>query len=109
MSETKDLVVQPADIDEEVLDIMSQEDILEAMKDDKQAHRLIVNAFAEMLSEFMKLREQMENISQTISTLGYEKLTKFFAEVKENYKKEEIKANLKEKMSQSHKKKKKFA
>ena len=107
MSETKDLVEKPAEIDEEVLDIMSNEDILEAISDDKQAHRLIVNAFAEMLSEFTKLRTQIDAISQTMSTLGYDKLTKFFTEVDENYKKEEIKAKLQEKISQSHKKPKK--
>ena len=77
---------------------------MEAIKDDKQCMRLIVNAFAEMLSEFMKLKEQMANISQTISTLGYDKLEKFFKEVKDNYIAEEQKEKLKEKIAQSHKK-----
>lgn len=100
----KDLVEKPADIDPEVLDIMSDEQILEAIKDDTQAKRLIVNAFAEMLSEFIKLRSQLDAISQTVSTLGYDKLTQFFAEVDKNFKNEEVKAKLQEKISQSHKK-----
>ena len=100
----KEINATNSKIDDEVLDIMSDEEILEAIKDEKQCMRLIVNAFAEMLSEFMKLKEQMANISQTISTLGYHKLEQFFKEVKDNYVQEETRLKVEAKIGQSHKK-----
>ena len=107
-NEKKEVVdVKPAGIDKEVLDVMKHEDILEAISDDKQVKRLILNCFCEFLSEIKDLRKEFDNFMQTISVCSADKLMGFFKEVQKNVVDEENRIELQEKIKESHKKPKK--
>lgn len=97
----------PSSIDKDVLDIMSQEDILKAISDDKQLWRLLLNYFAEMLSTIKELAKAQDEFNQMISICSADKMQNFFKELQENVAEEEKRQNLMEKIGESHKKSKK--
>lgn len=91
-------------IDKEVLDIMSDEDILKTLEDDKLTKRLILNCFCEFLSEIKGLRKDVGEFSQMVSICSADKLDAFFKEVSTNLNKEEKRQKTLNKIKQSHKK-----
>lgn len=91
-------------IDPDVLDVLKQEDILKSISDDKQAKRLILNCFCELLSEIKGLRSQFEEFSQMISVCSADKLSSFFKELQKNIGEETKRIELNEKIKESHKK-----
>lgn len=91
-------------IDREVLDIMSQEDILTAISDQKQANRLILNCFMEFLSELRGLRDDMDTFVQVISICSKDKIDAFFKQVQSGLSQEETRIAVQDKIKQSHKK-----
>lgn len=96
--------ITEAKIDKDVLDVMKNEDILKALSDDVQIKRVILNCFCEFLSEIKGLRQDFDEFSQMISVCSSDKLADFFKEVKSNFAAEETRANVKQKISKSHKK-----
>lgn len=96
--------VKGGKIDKEVLDVMSQEDILIAISDKKQANRLILNCFCELLSEIKGLRQDFDEFSQMISVCSSDKLVSFFKELQKNVAQEEVVQNVQKKIRKSHKK-----
>ena len=104
MEENKQIEVKPASIDKEVLDIMKQEDVLEAIKDKTQLNRLQLNFFCEFLSEVKELRKEFDDFMQMISVCSADKLANFFKELQTNVAQEEKRIELHEKIKQSHKK-----
>lgn len=101
--ENNEIKVTGGKIDKEVLDVMKQDDILTAISDPKQANRLILNCFCEFLSEIRGLRNDFDEFMQMISVCSSDKLAAFFKELQKNVAKEEVR----QKVSQSHKKAKK--
>ena len=97
-------VKQEGKIDQEMLDVLSQEDVLAALSDDKQIKRVVLNCFCEFLSEIRGLRAQFEEFSQMISVCSADKLASFFKELQKNVGEETKKLELQEKIKQSHKK-----
>lgn len=91
-------------IDREVLDVMKQEDILTAISDPKQANRLILNCFCELLSEIKGLRQDFDEFMQLISVCSSDKLASFFKELQTNVAQEEVVQSVQKKVAQSHKK-----
>lgn len=91
-------------IDREVLDVMKQEDILTAISDPKQANRLILNCFCELLSEIKGLRQDFDEFMQMISVCSSDKLVAFFKELQTNVAQEEVIQSVQKKVAQSHKK-----
>jgi hypothetical protein len=105
--ENNEIKVTGGKIDKEVLDIMKQDDILTAISDPKQANRLILNCFCEFLSEIKGLRNDFDEFMQMISVCSSDKLADFFKELQKNVAEEEVRQEVKKKVSQSHKKAKK--
>ena len=107
MENNEKIKVESAGIDKDVLDIMTQEDVLKAISDETQMKRFELNFFCEFLSEIKGLRKDFDEFSQMISVCSAEKLADFFKELQGNVAQEQKRMELQEKMSQSHKKKKK--
>lgn len=107
MENNEKIKVENAGIDKDVLDIMTQEDVLKAISDETQMKRFELNFFCEFLSEIKGLRKDFDEFSQMISVCSAEKLADFFKELQGNVAQEQKRMELKEKMSQSHKKSKK--
>ena len=107
MENNEKIKVESAGIDKDVLDIMTQEDVLKAISDETQMKRFELNFFCELLSEIKGLRKDFDEFSQMISVCSAEKLADFFKELQGNVEQEKKRMELQEKMSQSHKKSKK--
>lgn len=107
MGNNEKIKVESAGIDKDVLDIMTQEDVLKAISDETQMKRFELNFFCEFLSEIKGLRKDLDEFSQMISVCSAEKLADFFKELQGNVAQEQKRMELQEKMSQSHKKSKK--
>lgn len=107
MENNEKIKVESAGIDKDVLDIMTQEDVLKAISDETQMKRFELNFFCEFLSEIKGLRKDFDEFSQMISVCSAEKLADFFKELQGNVAQEQKRMELQEKMSQSHKKSKK--
>lgn len=107
MENNEKIKVESAGIDKDVLDIMTQEDVLKAISDETQMKRFELNFFCEFLSEIKGLRKDFDEFSQMISVCSAEKLADFFKELQGNVAQEQKRIELQEKMSQSHKKSKK--
>ena len=108
MENNEKIKVESAGIDKDVLDIMTQEDVLKAISDETQMKRFELNFFCEFLSEIKGLRKDFDEFSQMISVCSAEKLADFFKELQGNVAQEQKRIELQEKMSQSHKKSKKL-
>ena len=108
MENNEKIKVESAGIDKDVLDIMTQEDVLKAISDETQMKRFELNFFCEFLSEIKGLRKDFDEFSQMISVCSAEKLADFFKELQGNVAQEQKRMELQEKMSQSHKKSKKL-
>lgn len=107
MENNEKIKVESAGIDKDVLDIMTQEDVLKAISDETQMKRFELNFFCEFLSEIKGLRKDFDEFSQMISVCSAEKLADFFKELQGNVAQEQKRIELQEKISQSHKKSKK--
>lgn len=107
MGNKEKIKVESAGIDKDVLDIMTQEDVLKAISDETQMKRFELNFFCEFLSEIKGLRKDFDEFSQMISVCSAEKLADFFKELQGNVAQEQKRMELQEKMSRSHKKSKK--
>ena len=107
MENKEKIKVESAGIDKDVLDIMTQEDVLKAISDETQMKRFELNFFCEFLSEIKGLRKDFDEFSQMISVCSAEKLADFFKELQGNVAQEQKRMELQEKISQSHKKSKK--
>ena len=99
--------VKSAGIDKDVLDIMTQEDVLMAVQDEKMMKRFELNFLCEFLSEIKGLRKDFDEFSQMISVCSADKLADFFKELQGNVAKEEQRLNAQEKIKKSHQKPKK--
>lgn len=94
-------------IDVDVLDAMKQEDVLEAISDDKQLKRLMLNFFCEFLSEIKDLRKDFDEYMQFISVCSADKMANFYKELEKNVKDEKNRIEVQENMKKSHLKSKK--
>lgn len=77
------LDINYADIDKEVLEIISQEKVEKLLSDEKLFNRAMLNAYAEMLSELKKVKDLQEQFVQVITILSSSKLKDFFTNAKE--------------------------
>lgn len=94
-------------IDRDVLDVMKQKDILDAIKNQKQANRLILNCFCEFLSEVKALHQSVDDLVQLLSVCSSDKLAAFFKELNSNVADEKKKIAVRQKIEQGHRKPKK--
>lgn len=91
-------------IDNDVLDTMQKEQIELGISTEIQMRRTELNFYAELLSQHREMNKQLENLYQTLNMIGAERLTEYFKEFTTNYKNEENRVKLKEKIGKSHKK-----
>ena len=91
-------------IDNDVLDTMQKEQIELGISTEIQMRRTELNFYAELLSQHREMNKQLENLYQTLNMIGAERLTEYFKEFTTNYKNEENRVKLKEKLGKSHKK-----
>ena len=95
---------QTPNIDEDALDVMKQEDILEAISSEKEMKRFELNCYAELYSAIKDLRADVDALNQMISVVSADKLTAFFKEVSKNLDTEVTRTNVQEKIKKGHKK-----
>lgn len=107
MENKEKITVSGGEIDKEVLDIMSQEDVLKAINDDVQMRRMELNLFCEFLSEIKAVKSEFEQFAQMVSICSSNKIADFFKTLKSNVEDENARIELQEKMKESHKKSKK--
>lgn len=100
-------VVEYANIDKDVIDILKHEEAILAVSDDIQIKRTILNCFCEMFSELKNLKKQFDSFMETISLCSQDKLVYFFKKVDDGFKKEKARAEFHNKLKQSHLKKSK--
>ena len=98
---------QGLNIEEETLDVMKQEDILEAISSEKEMKRFELNCYAELYGVIKELRADVDALNQMISVVSADKLTAFFKEVSKNLDTEVTRTNVQEKIKKGHKKSKK--
>lgn len=91
-------------MDNDVLDTMQKEQIELGISTEIQMRRTELNFYAELLSQHREMNKQLENLYQTLNMIGAERLTEYFKEFTTNYKNEENRVKLKEKIGKSHKK-----
>jgi hypothetical protein len=104
--ENKQPEVKIAEIDNDVLELLQKDKIDKILGDQKLFNRAMLNAYAELLSEFKKLNEYQDNLLGIVSMLSNEKLQEFFYGVKENYNNEVKRVELKNKLVKKTPKKK---
>ena len=104
MKQNTNIDVKPAGIDKEVLDIMSQEDIISTISDDKQMKRFMLNCFCEFLSQIKDLRKEFDEFMEMISVCSADKLAEFFKELQKNVETEEVALKVQEQIKKGHKK-----
>ena len=109
MAENTEKTVRSGQIDKDVLNEVSREDIFKALDDEKLFKRAEFNFFCELLSLVKKLNNALNEQNQLISVLGAEKIGAFYKTLMTNVAEEKKKIELHEKISQSHKKKAKKA
>lgn len=100
--ENNNIEVKTATIDKDVLDIMKQEDVLSALKNEKDMKRLELNFACEMLSTIKELNNAINDLMNVLTVCSADKLTEFFKEVKKNVAGEEKRIDLQNKIKKSH-------
>ena len=84
-------------IEEQNIEILSK-----TLENDRLTKRFILNAFIEMLNIVTELKKDIIRLNDTINIVGMDKLSSYFKELDANIQKEEVKANVKEKIKKSH-------
>lgn len=104
LKEDKKVVVEDGEIDQDVLETAAQECILNAITDDKQMKRVMLNCACEFLSGMKELVKQFDSFMELLTVVSADKLADFFQKLNENVKDETKRMELANKIKQSHKK-----
>lgn len=76
-------------IDEEILDLLPSENVMNAISDEKEIRRVILNCFCELLSQMKEFNKQVDEFNTYLSVVSSDKLVDFFTELKHNTEEEE--------------------
>lgn len=90
--------------DAEAIEEMNRQKIELAISDEKEMNRTELNFYLELFSLIERLEKSIVTLSNTITTVGYDKLTAYFKELSEEVEKEKNRAAAMEIVSRSHKK-----
>lgn len=90
--------------DAEAIAAMNEQKIELTLSDDKEMNRAELNFYLEMFSLIEKLEKSLITLSNTITTVGYDKLAAYFKELSDNVEEEKKRAAAAEIVSRSHKK-----
>lgn len=104
---SKDVKIKQASIDRKVLNIMKNDEIMAVLNDDKLMKRFELNSYCEVLSTLGDIVVVVKRLADMVRVCGASKLKEFFETVNANYKKEETRAYVANKVEQGHKKSKK--
>lgn len=104
VKEIKKPEITPAEIDQDVLETMAQENILKAVESDKEMNRVLLNCMCEMLSQFKQMQRSFDDFMNFVSICSADKVNAFFGELKQNVDKETTRQKVKKQIEKSHKK-----
>lgn len=93
--------------DKEAIEAMQKEQIERGISTDDEMRRTELNALLELHSVIGKVNSAIDQLHNTITILGSDKLTTYFKELSDNVKKEEKRQNTMKKVRASHRRKKK--
>ena len=86
-----------ATIDMEVIEKMIEKNVLESLASEKEINRVMLNAYAEMLSELKHLESAVQTLNTTIAICGNDKITDYFVKLHDNQMRAEMEERLKAK------------
>ena len=92
-------ITDTAKIDDAVIETMIKKSVLETVQSERETNRVILNAFAEMLSELKHLESAVQALNTTISICGNDKITDYFVKLHQNQVEAEREAMLKKKLA----------
>lgn len=99
-------ITKQGQIDEDVkMDLKQQVDL--GLSNEKQMRRTELNYYCEFLSSLREMNKNLSELHNTINMLGEDKLMAYFKEVNDNFRKEEVNAKCRKKVSMEHQKPKK--
>jgi hypothetical protein len=107
MENEKKVDIKLNEIDVDVIQEIVKENVLEAISEQKELNRVILNCFAECLSEIKHLSQAADDFVNILTICSNEKIADFFSEIKKNMGKEEKRAKTMEIIEKSHQKSKK--
>lgn len=90
--------------DAEAIAAMNEQKIELVLSDPKEMNRAELNFYLEMFSLIEKLEKSIVTLSNTMTTVGYDKLTAYFKELSDNVEEEKKRVAAAEIVSRSHKK-----
>ena len=90
--------------DPEAVNAMHEQNIALTLSNEKDMNRAELNFYLEFFGLIEKLEKALVTLSNTITTVGYDKLTAYFKELSEEVEKEKTRVAVMEKISRSHKK-----
>lgn len=76
--------IKPAEIDLDVLSVLSKECAISAIDDEKEMRRLELNCLCEMISEMKHFHTALDETLNVLSIAGNDKIVEFFTTVREN-------------------------
>lgn len=88
MSKNEDVKVKMAEIDEEVVEKIKRDNILAAVSNERLLRRAELNMMCELLGEVQKATKSIDEISNIFAVCAHDKITEFFAGVRENFEQE---------------------
>lgn len=91
-------------IDRDVLDEMNAKKVDTAISDEREFRRAELNFYAELLSQLHGMTKKVEDCYVTLNMIGAERLTQYFKEFSQNWKEEEKRIAITNKVVQGHKK-----
>jgi hypothetical protein len=94
--------IKTTGIDEEVKQIIAEEQVELGISDEKQMRRTELNFYCELLSQFKALNKDLDGLQETMNIAFADKMTAYYRELAENFKREEKRVAVQKQAKKSH-------